>query len=257
MENLKITTVQDILHWEDVAANLAMYDLKLEGLEGRTDLVILPEMFTTGFSMNAPAVAETMDGTAVQWMAQKAKALGAVVMGSLIIREAGSFFNRFVWMQPDGNFQYYDKRHLFTMAKEQETYMAGTRKLIAEWKGWKVCPLVCYDLRFPVWARNVEHYDLLVYVANWPSTRSHHWRQLLVARAIENQAYVAGVNRIGHDAKGFQYSGDTSVIDYSGQVMYQVSGAEDVFTCELSKKDMEAYREKLHFLPDQDEFKIL
>ncbi len=258
MENLRITTVQSILHWEDVGSNLAMFDDRLSGLKGKTDLVILPEMFTTGFSMAAPAMAEEMGGKTCRWLAAKASELGSVVAGSIIIKEDGHYFNRLIWMQPDGAYRQYDKRHLFTMAKEQETFTAGQNKLIANWKGWKICPLVCYDLRFPVWSRNAAGgYDLLVYVANWPETRSHHWRQLLVARAIENQSFVAGVNRVGEDGKGFRYTGDTSVVDYAGRLIYQVSGAEDVFTCELSKKEMAAYREKLHFLPDQDKFEIL
>ncbi len=257
MENLRITTVQSMLHWEDVDSNLAMFDGKLSGLEGRTDLVILPEMFTTGFSMKAPAVAEDMGGKTFRWMTSKASQLGAVITGSIIIKEDGHYFNRLIWMQPDGVCQHCDKRHLFTMAKEHETFTAGQKKFIADWKGWKICPLICYDLRFPVWSRNAEGYDLLVYMANWPETRSYQWRQLLLARAIENQSYVAGVNRVGDDGKGFHYTGDTSVVDFAGHLVYQISDAEDVFTCELSKKGMMAYRQRLHFLPDQDKFEIL
>lgn len=256
MENLRITTVQSTLHWEDRSANLHMFDEKTRMLKGRTDLIVLPEMFTTGFSMNAAAVAEKMDGPAVRWMRAKSAQLGAVVAGSLIIEEGGRFFNRLIWMRPDGKLLHYDKRHLFTLAKEHETYMAGRDKLIAEWRGWKICPLICYDLRFPVWSRNAEDYDLLLYVANWPEKRSYHWRQLLIARAIENQAYTVGVNRVGEDGKGLGYTGDTSVIDYSGKVVYCVSGAEDVFTCLLSKEKMSGYREKLNFLGDRDEHEI-
>lgn len=256
MENLRITTVQTALHWEDAAANLAVFDQKLAGLTGKTDLVILPEMFTTGFSMNATQVVETMEGPTVNWMREKASVLGAVVTGSIIIEESGHFFNRLVWMRPDGKSECYDKRHLFTLAKEHETYTAGKKKLVAEWKGWRICPLICYDLRFPVWSRNVEGYHLLIYVANWPEKRSHHWRQLLMARAIENQCYLAGVNRIGTDEMGFDYIGDTSVIDFSGKIIYQVSGVEDVFTTTLSGQALFDFCKSLQFLPDQDKFEI-
>ena len=253
---LRITTIQTALHWENIQANLQMFSEKLSGLAGLTDLVILPEMFTTGFSMSAPNLAEGMDGKTMLWLKARAAELNAVVTGSFIAEENGRFFNRLVWMQPDGIFETYDKRHLFTLAGEHGTYTAGDKKLIVNWKGWKVCPLICYDLRFPVWSRNAEGYDLLIYAANWPETRSHHWKQLLMARAIENQAYVAGVNRSGTDGMGFQYSGDTSVVDFSGKILYQVSGEEDVFTVGLSLEKLQDYRKSLHFLADKDEFEI-
>lgn len=256
MEKLRITTVQSTLHWEDPAANRQMFDEKLAGLQGKTDLVILPEMFTTGFSMKAEKLAEPIDGPTFTWLQGHAARLGAVVTGSLIVKENGRFFNRLIWMRPDGQFNCYDKRHLFTLAGEHETYTAGHEKLVVEWMGWKICPLICYDLRFPVWSRNVEAFDLLIYVANWPEKRSHHWRNLLLARAIENQCYVAGVNRTGSDGLGFDYTGDTAVIDFSGQVRYQIASLENVFTCELSREFLVEYRNKLNFLPDQDEFKI-
>ena len=233
-----------------------MFSERLSGLAGRTDLVILPEMFTTGFSMAAPTLAEGMDGAAMQWLREKAAELGAVVTGSFIAKENGHFFNRLVWMQPDGNFSFYDKRHLFTLAGEQHTYTPGDKMLTINLKSWKICPLICYDLRFPVWSRNTEGYDLLIYVANWPEARSHHWKQLLIARAIENQAYVAGVNRSGTDGNGFNYSGDTSVIDFSGKTLYQVTGREEVSTLELSRGQLSDYRKKLPFLADRDEFEI-
>lgn len=257
MENIRLTTVQSQLHWENISANLSMFDEKLSELAGETDLVILPEMFTTGFSMNAALLAETMEGDTFQWMRDKAKELGAVVTGSFIVKENGHYYNRLVWMRPDGTHERYDKRHLFTLAKEDIVYQAGTEKLIVEWKGWRICPLICYDLRFPVWSRNVEGYDLLIYVANWPETRRHHWQSLLVGRAIENQSYAVGVNRIGTDENGLVYSGDTCLIDYSGQTLYHALGAEDVFTCTLDKKNLAAFRHKLNFLSDQDKFKIL
>ncbi len=256
MENIRLTMVQSHLFWENTRANLDMFDEKLVGLEGKTDLVILPEMFTTGFSMQAESMAEAMGGQTFQWLQAKAAALGAVVTGSVMVRENGYFYNRLLWVRPDGTFEYYDKRHLFTLAKEHNTYMPGAKKLVTEWKGWRICPLICYDLRFPVWARNTEDYDLLVYVANWPETRSHHWKTLLAARAIENQSFVIGVNRVGTDQNRLAYSGDSSLVDYAGQVLYQVTGVEDVFSCTLDKKALKAYREKLNFLRDQDNFKI-
>ncbi len=257
MEELRITTVQSSLHWEDVVSNLKMFNGQLTGLAGMTDLVVLPEMFTTGFSMNARVLAEEMNGRTIDWMAGQAQRLDAVVTGSIIISENGIFFNRCIWMRPDGNLEYYDKHHLFTMANEHKEYQAGQEKLITELHGWKICPLICYDLRFPVWGRNKEGYDLLIYMANWPEKRSHHWRQLLIARAIENQAYVVGVNRVGTDGNGFNYQGDTSVIDYSGKLLYQTANVEDVFTCKFQKTKLTTYRDKLNFLPDQDKFKIL
>ncbi len=253
---LRITTIQTSLHWENIQANLDMFSEKLSGLAGKTDLVILPEMFTTGFSMNAEALAEEMDGKTMQWLSAKASALNAVVTGSFIAKEKGKFFNRLIWMQPDGVFEVYDKRHLFTLAGEHEVYAAGDKKLIVNWKGWKICPLICYDLRFPVWSRNTEDYDLLIYMANWPEARSHHWRQLLMARAIENQSYVAGVNRSGSDEKGLNYTGDTSVIDFSGKILYQVADVEDIFTTGLSLEKLKEFRKKLYFLADRDEFEI-
>ena len=253
---LRITTVQSALHWEDRGANLAMFSEKLAELAGRTDLVVLPEMFTTGFSMNAPSLAEPMDGPTMQWLDAQAKAVGAVITGSFIVVEHGRYYNRLVWMRPNGYFETYDKRHCFTLAGEHETYTAGNTKRIVELNGWKICLLICYDLRFPVWSRNTDGYDLLVFVANWPETRSHHWSQLLIARAIENQAYAIGVNRTGTDAKGHTYSGDTAVIDYSGRTQYRVSGTEAVFTVNLSLEGLRAYREKLPFLADRDNFKI-
>lgn len=257
MQNLCVTTVQSSLHWEDKVQNLTMFDQKLQGLVGQTDLIILPEMFTTGFSMNAEGLAESMDGTTMQWLSQQAATTQAVITGSFIAMENGQYFNRLVWMQPDGNYQTYDKRHLFTLAGEQNHYSGGTERLIVEYKGWRICPLVCYDLRFPVWSRNTEHYDLLIYVANFPARRSHAWKSLLVARAIENQAYTIGLNRVGTDENGIYYSGDSVVLDYEGQMRYQISHTEDVFTTSLSYTDLQHFRSKLNFLPDQDRFEIL
>lgn len=253
MQDLTITTIQANLVWEDKSRNLKYFNQVFNSLQGQTDLIVLPEMFTTGFSMNAVTLAESMDGEGVKWMAKKAKEHNAVIAGSLIIKEEDHFFNRLIWMPPNGEVQYYDKRHLFTLAKEDRTYTAGSEKLIVDYKGWKICPLVCYDLRFPAWSRNMEDYDLLIYVANWPKSRAHHWKSLLIARAIENQAYVIGVNRVGVDKKENVYTGDTSVVDYKGTIRYQISEAADVFTTVLSYKEQQAFRAKLNFLPDRDQ----
>lgn len=256
MQDLRITTVQSELVWEDIDANLQQFSRKLSDLGGKTDLIILPEMFTTGFTMQPAASAEKPDGKTTKWLAAQAADLSAVITGSIIIEENGKYYNRLLWMQPDGTYTYYDKRHLFTLAGEHEYYTAGTKILLAEIKGWKVCPLICYDLRFPVWSRNAFDYDLLLYVANWPISRSHHWKSLLTARAIENQSYTIGVNRTGKDANDYLYSGDSSIMDYAGNILHQTANKEDVFTLLLSYAEQRAFREKLNFLPDRDVFSI-
>ncbi|RMG82350.1 MAG: amidohydrolase [Bacteroidetes bacterium] len=256
MSVLIVTVFQSNLIWEDPPANRKMFSEKIDRLAEPTDLIILPEMFTTGFSMNARKLAETMDGESVQWMRRYAKKKKAMVMGSLIIEEDGQFFNRLIAMRPDGSLSFYDKRHLFTLAGEHAHYRKGTRRLILDYKGWKICPLICYDLRFPVWSRNTEDYDLLIYVANWPVKRSHHWKSLLRARAIENQSYTIGVNRCGEDAGGYYYSGDTSVIDFGGNIHFQVAHTEAAFTTSLSLEKQTAFRKRLDFLPDRDNFEI-
>ena len=198
----------------------------------------------------------TWNGRAVKWMHNQAQKHNALVMGSLIIKEAENCYNRLVCMKPNGKYETYDKRHLFTLANEHKYYQTGTERLVFEYKGWKICPLICYDLRFPDWSRNTEDYDLLIYMANWPVTRNHHWKTLLAARAIENQSYCVGVNRVGKDKNDLYYSGDTSVIDYTGNVIYQVANAEDIFTTTLSKEKMDVFRSKLNFLPDRDDFEV-
>lgn len=257
MQNLRVTTIQSHLFWENKQQNLAMFDQKLQALKGQTDLIILPEMFTTGFSMNAAPLAEAMDGPTMQWLQKQAAAVEAVITGSFIVIENGQYYNRLVWMLPDGQYQTYDKRHLFTLAGEQHYYSAGQERLVVEYKNWKICPLICYDLRFPVWSRNTVDYDLLIYVANFPARRSHAWKSLLVARAIENQAYTVGLNRVGKDENDIYYSGDSMILDYAGQLRYQISHVEDIFTTTLSYKDLHTFRSKLNFLPDRDDFKCL
>lgn len=256
MQDLTITFVQAYLHWEDVDANLEAFTEKLNALPP-SDLVVLPEMFSTGFSMNAVKLAEKMDGKSMAWMAMQAQRLNTVVTGSLILQEGAHYFNRLIWMQPDGKYQIYDKRHLFGMAGEHLTYTAGTTKLIATLKGWRICPLVCYDLRFPVWSRNMEDYDMLLYVANWPVTRSFHWKALLQARAIENQAYTLGVNRVGKDGNGYYYTGDSTLIGPAGEICDQTTDVEAVVTRKLSASHLKYVRTKLPFLADQDSFEIL
>jgi omega-amidase len=257
MTNLRITTIQSTITWHNPAANLAHYAELMGQIGGPTDVVILPEMFTTGFTMDPAANSETMDGTAMSWMADKASALNAVVTGSLVIEEAGKYYNRLIWMQPDGEYQTYNKRHLFAMAGEHEHYAEGKERLIVEYKGWRICPLICYDLRFPVWARNDDAYDLLIYTANWPNKRSYDWNTLLKARAIENQCYVAAVNRVGTDENGHEYNGDSCVIDPGWKkTLYHVEKVEAVHTETLSAEHLAEVRRRLPFLQDRDVFSV-
>jgi predicted amidohydrolase len=255
--DLRVTIVQTFLHWENIAENLKHFDALLENVS-ETDLIVLPEMFTTGFSMNTKDFAEDMNGSAVQWMQQKASSKNAVLTGSVMIRENGKTFNRLLWVSPDGNVQHYDKRHLFRMGNEHEHYTAGGGKIFPELKGWKICPLICYDLRFPVWARNQSpHYDVLLYVANWPEARRHPWKTLLTARAIENQSYVIGVNRIGTDAREIAHAGDSCVCDPTGHwISNTVPYKESVETVLLSRKELDQFREKFPVLLDGDAFTI-
>ncbi len=267
---MRVSLVQTALHWENPAANREMLSRTLAPLRGQTDLVILPEMFTTGFTMNAAALAEPMDGPTVEWLHNTAHHLGAAVTGSFICSSAkataSTYFNRLVWMYPDGSLEIYDKRHLFGLAGENLHYTAGKKRLVVEWLGWRICPLICYDLRFPIWSRNRESganpdqnsvYDLLIFVANWPERRSHHWRSLLAGRAIENQAFTIGVNVIGRDGNGYEYAGDSALIDFAGQSIVQISRQEGVFTAKLSMEDLSNYRQQLPFLADGDYFECL
>ncbi|MCB0569711.1 MAG: amidohydrolase [Phaeodactylibacter sp.] len=254
MQDLRVTLVQSSLHWEDRAANLASFEKKLEGAAGHTDLVVLPEMFTTGFTMNAANLAEPMSGPTMAWMARQAAKLGATVTGSFIATENGRYYNRLIWMRPDGSYASYDKHHLFTLAGEHHTYTAGDKQLVVGLHGWKILPLICYDLRFPAWSRNVAGYGLLIYVANWPEPRRHHWRSLLAARAIENQSYTLGINCVGKDGNGFDYTGDTSVFNYTGEELLHAANTEGCFTLTLSHAEQVAFREKLPFLADRDNF---
>lgn len=262
MQDLSIAFVQASLHWESAEANLAMFEEYLWHIEGSVDVVVLPEMFTTGFTMNAVKVAEPMHLTAFRWMAQQAKQLQAAIVGSIVIKDAGAYYNRLVWMFPDSSYKYYDKRHLFRMAQEDQVYSAGKERLVVSWKGWRICPLICYDLRFPVWSRNrysegIWDYDCLLYVANWPKARVHAWETLLTARAMENLCYTIGVNRVGADGLGVAYSGKSAVYDPKGQVLQSATGAIGAFQCVLSFKELQDFRNKFPAYLDADEFKML
>ncbi len=256
MENLKIATVQTALEWENKEANISLFDTLINPLQDKNlDVIILPEMFTTGFSMQPEKFAEKEEESiTLKWLQKKAKACNAAICGSFIIEENGKYFNRLYWVQPDDVFFKYDKRHLFSLANEQEHYTAGKEKIIVTWRGWRICPLICYDLRFPVWSRNTENYDLLIYVANWPERRSYPWKSLLVARAIENQSYCIGVNRIGFDNKQIYHSGDTTIIDFEGNILYQKNHEKDVFITSLSLHSQMNFRANFPFLNDNDIF---
>ena len=257
MSILKITTFQAYLFWENIDKNFQNLGLCLSGIREKTDLIVLPEMFNTGFLMNTDALAEEMNGKTMQWMLQQAKRFECVVTGSLIIKEKNKFYNRLIWMRPDGTYEKYDKRHLFAMGKEDNFYAAGKEKLIVELNGWKIFPAICYDLRFPVWLRNRDaEYDLLLLVANWPEKRSLHWRTLIPARAVENLAYVVGVNRVGHDGNEIYHSGDSMCIDPNGKTVYYKPNDEDLYTFSISKDEVIKARRLYPFLKDADNFKL-
>jgi len=258
MDNLKITTFQAYLFWEKTDKNLQNLSLRLSALREKTDLIILPEMFNTGFTMNVADCGESMNGKSMQWMKKTAADYDCVVTGSLIITDKGKNYNRLIWMRPDGSFECYDKRHLFALGKEHHTFTAGTKKLIVELKGWKICPVICYDLRFPVWLRNVdEAYDLMIIVANWPERRALHWRTLIPARAVENQSYVIGLNRVGHDGNEVYHSGDSMCISPNGDVVYYKRDEEDLYTFSINGEELTKIRRALPFLKDEDKFEIL
>lgn len=229
MRDLRVTLVQSMLHWENANANRDLFVGKLDGLKGSTDLIVLPEMWTTGFTMNT-ALAEAMDGETVCWMKEHAVRTDAAIYGSVIIAEGGKTYNRGLFVTPDGKVKHYDKRHLFRFARETDHYSAGRERIVVEWRGWRILLQICFDLRFPVFARNRGDYDAALYVANWPEARSYPWSQLLVARAIENQCYVVGLNRVGMDGKGLHYIGDSVAIDPKGQVMATCKPASDCIT---------------------------
>lgn len=256
-KELKIIGIQANLYWEKPILNLNYFDKKLEQLPNDVDLVILPEMFTTGFTMHPENVAESLQGESVTWMLKAAKKFDFAITGSIIIKEEDKYYNRLLFVHPTGEINSYDKRHSFSLAGEHKKYTSGKGKLIVNFKGWKICPLICYDLRFPVWARNTENYDLLIYMANWPITRIKAWETLLKARAIENMSYVIGVNRVGKDANNYVYSGNSLIIDYLGEETSRLElNQPGIIQGILTKKEQDKTREKLGFLKDKDSFTI-
>ena len=257
MKQLKVTIVQSHLHWENPLTNRALFSAKIKEILEETDLIILPEMFTTGFTMNAAPLAEEIVGTTLQWMQSAAKEKGCAITGSIIVKENEQFFNRLYFVFPNGTYKQYDKKHTFTLAGEHKTFTAGEERIIVDYEGWKICPLICYDLRFPVWARNTSNYDVLIYAANWPKKRVSAWDSLLKARAIENMAYCIGVNRVGLDGNGFEYTGHSAVYDVLGE---RISSAkfeqEFIETITLSKEHIVSNRKHLQFLEDRDNFTL-
>lgn len=258
IENLKITVFQAYLFWENADKNLQNISLKLSsGVREKTDLIVLPEMFNTGFTMRADEMAEEMDGKTMQWLTKTAANYDCVITGSLIIKENGNFYNRMIWMKPDGEYQYYDKHHLFSMADENKHFEAGNEQLIVELKGWKIRLAICYDLRFPVWLRNKKaEYDILLLVASWPDKRSSHWRTLIHARAVENQSYVIAVNRVGHDGNQVYHSGHSMCIDPYGNTVYYKPEDEDLYTFSINYPELEKIRRQFPFLQDADDFNL-
>jgi predicted amidohydrolase len=254
---MKIALIQIELAWENPNENKALLQEKINAISQYVDLIVLPEMFTSGFTMNPKNVAQTMQGEAISWLKETAKNKNCAITGSLVIEENGNYFNRLVFVFPNGEIQTYDKRHLFTLAGEDKVYKAGKDKLVVDYKGFKICPLICYDLRFPVFARNVEEYDVLIYVANWPKPRVNAWDILLKARAVENMCYVIGVNRIGFDENNHEYVGHSQAVDFLGKYIQEPQEIEGVFIVELDKNELIETREKLNFLNDRDEFKLV
>ncbi|MFK8058926.1 MAG: nitrilase family protein [Polaribacter sp.] len=265
MQNeLNVVGIQADLVWENPTKNLAFFEEKINTLSKNTDLVILPEMFTTGFTMHPENIAEKIDGKAVSWMQKMAKENDIAIVGSLVIESSFNcakddikYYNRLVFVHPSGELETYDKRHSFTLAREDKVYTSGTEKLIVNYKGWKICPLICYDLRFPVWARNSENYDLLIYMANWPVARIKAWDTLLKARAIENMSYTIGVNRTGKDANNYEYSGNSLVVDFLGNELANLEKNKiGIVKATLVKTNQEKVRKKLGFLSDMDSFSV-
>lgn len=266
MSSLTVTTVQTNLYWEDKIKNLEMLEEKINNIAEKTEIVILPEMFTTGFSMQPERFAETMNDETIAWMKRISATKKVILTGSVMIEENGGYYNRLVWMLPNGQMGIYDKKHLFAFAGEHEHYTGGNKRLIASVKGWRINPMICYDLRFPVWSRqslpkskenDESEYDILLYIANWPERRSHMWKTLLQARAIENQSFCIGVNRVGNDGNGIYHSGDTMIVNATGEVMYHKANEEEVTTITLYKADLENIRGRMPFLKDADPFVLL
>jgi omega-amidase len=258
MQNITVSLIQTELFWEDIQANLAMLDAKIDKISEKTDVIILPEMFTTGFTMNAGKLAESMNGSAVSWIAAKAKQKNAHILGSVIIEEDKKYFNRLLFAKPDGEILTYDKKHLFRMAGEHNVFSAGNRHLTVTVNGWNLRTFICYDLRFPVWCRNIENrYDAAIFVADWPARRALHWKTLLPARAVENQSYVIGVNRVGEDGNGLAYSGDSSIVDPLGNILFTQADIPCIHTATLDYDRIREYRETFAAWQDADKDAIL
>ncbi len=257
-DTLKIAIIQSDLVWENPERNRQNFAEKIKQITESIDVIVLPEMFTSGFTMNPDHVFETMNGKTIEWMKEIAKRANAAICGSFVVSENYQYYNRFAFATPDGDIESYDKRHTFTLAGEDKVYKAGTKKVIIDYKGWKLCPLVCYDLRFPVWARNVENYDVLLYVANWPKPRINAWDVLLKARAIENMSYCIGVNRVGLDNKNYEYSGHSAAYDGLGNLLTSLKNdKEGIEVVSLDKKHVSTIRNKLKFLDDRDTFTVM
>jgi len=254
---LNVVGIQADLVWEYPTENLTFFEEEINFLSENTDLVVLPELFTTGFSINAEKIAEKMNGKTVSWMQKMAKENSLAICGSLVIEENKKYYNRLVFVHPSGRIETYNKRHSFTLAGEDKVYTSGKESLIINYKGWKIYPLICYDLRFPVWARNTHNYDLLIYMANWPVTRINAWDTLLKARAIENMSYVIGVNRTGKDANNYEYSGNSLIVDFFGKEASNLKKNEiGIIRGTLIKTEQDSIRKKLGFLEDKDTFEI-
>jgi omega-amidase len=255
--DLNITIVQSDIVWENKTENLKMFSEKLSSLSVTTDLIILPEMFNTGFTMQSEVFSEEKDGPTLEWMRSIALQKNCVLTGSYIVKEANQYFNRLVWMKPDGEYHYYNKRHLFRMAEEHLRFAQGRERVIFKIKGWRICPLICYDLRFPVWSRNRNDFDLLIYIASWPAKRNHAWKTLLAARAIENLCYVAGVNRVGTDGHEVEYSGDSVLIDPKGFPLVAIKPMEEeIVNLNLSYDNLNSFRESFPAYLDADEYQV-
>lgn len=256
MNNLKITTVQSELVWQDPKLNRAAFDILLSSINNETDLVVLPEMFTTGFTMDSKSYAEEQKGETLVWLRRWAQKLNSSIIGTYIVERNSAFYNSAVCVMPDGKYYAYDKRHLFRMGEEDKFFTPGRKQVEINIKGWKIRPLICYDLRFPVWSRNNTDYDVLIYMANWPKSRSYIWSTLLSARAIENQCYVVGVNRVGKDGNNLDYNGLSSVYDFSGNILYQKIDNPEVYTIELNKEELLSFKKQFPAHIDQDEFSL-
>ena len=258
INNLVVSCIQTELVWENIDKNLDNFEDKLNQISSETEIVVLPEMFTTGFTMNAQEMAEPMDGKSFYWMKEQSKKHNKIILGSIIVEDSSKYYNRCITMFPNGEYYTYDKGHLFRMEKENKDFTKGESKTIFKHKGWRVCTLICYDLRFPVWSRNQNDYDLLIYIASWPESRREVWNTLLKARAIENQSYVIGVNRIGSDGEGISYSGDTVIIDPKGRIITKANDYKDeIINAKISLNELNNFREKFPVDLDADDFKII